>query len=91
MPFERFVQTRLFTPLKMNSSYWQVPASAANRLVTNYTFLGDRMVPVDPAATSVFRQAPSFPYGGAGLVMSARDYDRFSRCFRMRGRSTASG
>ena len=29
MPFERFVQTRLFTPLKMNSSYWQVPASAA--------------------------------------------------------------
>lgn len=77
MPFERFVQTRLFTPLKMQSSYWQVPASAANRLVTNYTFLGDMMVPVDPAATSVFRQAPSFPYGGAGLVMSARDYDRF--------------
>ena len=77
MPFERFVQTRLFTPLKMNSSYWQVPASAANRLVTNYTFLGDRLVPVDPAARSVFLQAPSFPYGGAGLVMSARDYDRF--------------
>jgi CubicO group peptidase (beta-lactamase class C family) len=77
MPFERFVQTRLFTPLKMNSSYWQVPASAANRLVSNYTFLGDRMVPIDPAANSVFRQRPSFPYGGAGLVMSARDYDRF--------------
>ena len=77
MPFERFVQTRLFTPLKMNSSYWQVPASAGNRLVTNYTFLGDRLVPVDPAARSVFLQAPSFPYGGAGLVMSARDYDRF--------------
>jgi CubicO group peptidase (beta-lactamase class C family) len=77
MPFERFVQTRLFTPLKMTSSYWQVPASAANRLVTNYTFLDGRMVPVDPAATSVFLQQPSFPYGGAGLVMSARDYDRF--------------
>lgn len=77
MPFERFVQTRLFSPLKMTSSYWQVPASAANRLVSNYTFLGDQMVPVDPAASSVFRQPPSFPYGGAGLVMSARDYDRF--------------
>ncbi len=85
MPFERFVQTRLFTPLKMNSSYWQVPASAANRLVTNYTFLGDRMVPVDPAATSVFRQAPSFPYGGAGLVMSARDYDRFLQMLQNEG------
>ncbi|WP_440978333.1 serine hydrolase domain-containing protein [Sphingomonas pseudosanguinis] len=77
MPFERFVQTRLFDPLKMNSSYWRVPASAANRLVTNYTFLGDQLVPVDPGATSVFLQTPSFPYGGAGLVMSARDYDRF--------------
>ena len=86
MPFERFVQTRLFTPLKMNSSYWQVPASAANRLVTNYTFLGDRLVPVDPAARSVFLQAPSFPYGGAGLVMSARDYDRFLQMLQNGGR-----
>ncbi|WP_294274351.1 serine hydrolase domain-containing protein [uncultured Sphingomonas sp.] len=85
MPFERFVQTRLFTPLKMNSSYWQVPASAANRLVSNYTFLGDQMVPVDPAATSVFRLAPSFPYGGAGLVMSARDYDRFLQMLQNEG------
>lgn len=85
VPFERFVQTRLFTPLKMNSSYWQVPASAANRLVSNYTFLGDTMVPVDPAATSVFRQPPSFPYGGAGLVMSARDYDRFLQMLQNEG------
>lgn len=85
MPFERFVQTRLFAPLKMNSSYWQVPASAADRLVSNYTFLGDTMVPVDPAGTSVFRQPPSFPYGGAGLVMSARDYDRFLHMLQNEG------
>lgn len=77
MPFEQFVSTRLFRPLKMTSSYWQVPAAQAGRLATNYSFVGDTMVPLDPAATSVFRQAPSFPYGGAGLVMSARDYDRF--------------
>ena len=35
------------------------------------------MIPFDPAKTSVFLQPPSFPYGGAGLVTSARDYDRF--------------
>ncbi|KQS02127.1 serine hydrolase [Sphingomonas sp. Leaf357] len=34
-------------------------------------------IPLDAAATSVWLKAPSFPYGGAGLVMSARDYDRF--------------
>jgi CubicO group peptidase (beta-lactamase class C family) len=77
MPFDRFVQQRLFDPLKMTSSYWQVPASQDGRLATNYVFVGDNRVPLDPAASSVFLQAPSFPYGGAGLVMSARDYDRF--------------
>ena len=34
-------------------------------------------LPIDPAANSVWLSPPSFPYGGAGLVMSARDYDRF--------------
>ncbi|MGN6270436.1 MAG: serine hydrolase domain-containing protein [Sphingomonas sp.] len=77
MPFDKFVQARLFDPLKMNSSYWQVPASEKGRLATNYVFVGDKRTPLDPGATSVFLDAPSFPYGGAGLVMSARDYDRF--------------
>ena len=77
MPFDKFVQTRLFDPLKMNSSYWQVPADQAGRLATDYAFIGDKRTPLDPGATSVFLDAPSFPYGGAGLVMSARDYDRF--------------
>ncbi|MHA6722024.1 serine hydrolase domain-containing protein [Sphingomonas sp. RS2018] len=77
MGFERFVQTRLFDPLKMRSSYWQVPASEVGRFADNYAFAGSAMLPVDPAASSVYLSAPSFPYGGAGLVMSARDYDRF--------------
>ncbi|MEZ0495937.1 serine hydrolase domain-containing protein [Sphingomonas sp. IW22] len=77
MPFERFVQTRIFDPLDMASSYWQVPESEKGRLVDNYAWVGENLVPLDPAANSVFLQPPSFPYGGAGLVMSARDYDRF--------------
>ena len=77
MPFDTFVTTRILAPLRMTSSYWTVPRSEARRLATNYAFTGDAMVPLDPAATSVYLQPPSFPYGGAGLVMSARDYDRF--------------
>jgi CubicO group peptidase (beta-lactamase class C family) len=77
MPFERFVQTRLFTPLKMTSSYWWVPPGEVSRLADNYAFAGAQMIPLDPAKRSVYLQPPSFPYGGAGLVMSARDYDRF--------------
>ncbi len=77
MPFDRFVDTRIFAPLKMTSSYWTVPQAEARRLATNYAWTGEALVPLDPAATSVYLQPPSFPYGGAGLVMSARDYDRF--------------
>ncbi|WP_448662374.1 serine hydrolase domain-containing protein [Sphingomonas sp. CJ20] len=77
MPFDSFVNTRIFAPLKMQSSYWTVPADQAARLATNYARVGDNLVPADPGATSVYLQPPSFPYGGAGLVMSARDYDRF--------------
>ncbi len=77
MSFERFLQTRMFAPLKMTSTYWNVPKSEVGRLVTNYAFVGANRTPLDPAATSAFLTPPSFPYGGAGLVMSARDYDRF--------------
>jgi len=77
MPFDSFVNTRIFQPLGMTASYWTVPADKARLLATNYAQMGDSRVPLDPGATSVWLQPPSFPYGGAGLVMSARDYDRF--------------
>ncbi|UYY60284.1 beta-lactamase family protein [Sphingomonas sp. S2-65] len=75
--FDQFVTTRIFQPLGMTASYWTVAAGKANLLATNYALLGDSRAPLDPGATSVWLQPPSFPYGGAGLVMSARDYDRF--------------
>jgi len=77
MSFDAFVQKRIFDPLRMSSSFWTVSASESGRFATNYLFVGDSRVPIDPAATSVWLSPPSFPYGGAGLVMSARDYDRF--------------
>ncbi len=77
MPFETYLDKRIFKPLKMNSTYFTVPAKDAARLVTGYTWVGANRVPLDPGATSIFLQPPSFPYGGAGLVMSAHDYDRF--------------
>ena len=79
MPFEQFLQKRMFGPLKMTSTYWTVPQSEIGRFATNYAWAGENRVPFDPAKTSAYLTPPSFPYGGAGLVMSARDYDRFLR------------
>ena len=77
MPFDRFLSLRLFGPLGMRSTYFTVPGIDRDRLATSYAILGKTFAPVDTGPGSVFLQSPSFPYGGAGLVSSARDYDRF--------------
>ncbi len=76
-PFDTFLQKRIFTPLKMRSSYFTVPEGEAHRLATGYFLTGTGRVPLDPGATSIYLKPPTFPYGGAGLVTSASDYDRF--------------
>jgi CubicO group peptidase (beta-lactamase class C family) len=77
MDFGQFLQTRIFDPLKMTSSYFQVPAAETKRFVTNYAPTNGILWPVDPAETSIYLDKPAFAFGGAGLVCSARDYDRF--------------
>lgn len=77
MSFEDFVQKRLFNPLGMTSTFWQVPQQELYRLTTNHVALPFGTIPVDPRENSVFLDKPAFPFGGAGLVSSMRDYDRF--------------
>jgi CubicO group peptidase (beta-lactamase class C family) len=77
MDFETFLQTRIFTPLKMNSTYFTVPQSEVKRFTSNYAVFNGAMIPIDPAATSVYLDKPALPSGGGGLVSSTRDYDRF--------------
>ena len=77
MSFEAFLQTRIFNPLKMNSSYFQVPQSEVKHFTDNYFVFNGALLPIDPAATSIYLDKPSFAFGGAGLVCSTKDYDRF--------------
>jgi CubicO group peptidase (beta-lactamase class C family) len=77
MSFEDFLIKRMFGPLGMTSTFWQVPGSETYRLTTNHVAFNGATIPVDPGASSVFSDKPAFPYGGAGLVTSMRDYDRF--------------
>lgn len=76
-PFDAFLQERIFGPAGMTSTYFTVPEKQAWRLTSNYGLFGDVPVPLDPARSSIYLQRPAFPYGGAGLVSSPRDYDRF--------------
>lgn len=75
--FDAFLKARLFDPLGMNDTFFTVPADKVARLSTNYALVGTSLIPVDTGARSVYLDKPPFPFGGAGLVSSARDYDRF--------------
>ena len=76
-PFDAFLKERLFDPLGMTSTWFRVPRSEVGRLTTNYGVLNGTLLPLDPARASVYLDDPAFPFGGAGLVSSPRDYDRF--------------
>ncbi|KTE21588.1 MULTISPECIES: serine hydrolase domain-containing protein [unclassified Sphingopyxis] len=76
-PFDLFLKTRLFDPLGMKSTGFQVAAADVGRLSTNYAPFGGALLPIDPATSSIYLDKPPIPYGGGGLVSTARDYDRF--------------
>ena len=76
-PFDAFLKTRLFDPLGMTSTGFRVAASDVGRFTSNYAPVGGALLPIDPATSSIYLDPPPIPYGGGGLVSSARDYDRF--------------
>jgi len=79
MPFDRFLHETIFAPCGMTSTVFQVPTAEAHRLTTNYGVIAGILVPIDEGASSIYLDKPAFPFGGAGLVSSPRDYDRFLR------------
>lgn len=77
--FDAYLQNRIFTPCGMTSTYFRVPAAQAGRLTANYFIVNGVSLPIDPPGSSIYLDEPAFPFGGAGLVSSGRDYDRFLR------------
>ena len=76
-PFDAFLKARLFDPLGMTSTGFMVAAKDVGRFTTNYAPYGGALIPFDPATSSIYLDPPPYPFGGGGLVSSARDYDRF--------------
>jgi CubicO group peptidase (beta-lactamase class C family) len=84
--FDSFLQDRILGPCGMTSTWFQVPRAQAARLTTNYAVLGALHIPIDMPDTSVFLDPPPVLLGGAGLVGSPRDYDRFLQMLAGYGR-----
>jgi CubicO group peptidase (beta-lactamase class C family) len=75
--FDSFLQQRIFDPCGMTSTWFQVPQDQKHRLTDSYFLLGGTLLPIDQGPSSIYLDKPAFPFGGAGLVSSPRDYDRF--------------
>ncbi len=77
MPFEEFLQTKIFKPLGMVDTAFSVPKEKVERFAALYRPTeegGLKLVGNPPLATD---DVTFFPSGGGGLVATAADYLRF--------------
>ncbi|HDZ57668.1 MAG TPA: class A beta-lactamase-related serine hydrolase [Pseudomonas xinjiangensis] len=76
MPFDQFLETRIFQPLEMHDTDFYAPADKAARLATTYRPAEGGL---EAVPNTSFLSKPAFLNGGGGLVSSMDDYLRFAR------------
>lgn len=80
MPLDTFFRTRIFEPLGMDDTSFEVSPEEMNRFATNYQAGRDGTLAVqDRGASSEFAAPVRFLSGGGGLVATMDDYLRFAR------------
>jgi CubicO group peptidase (beta-lactamase class C family) len=86
MPFEQFLQERMFDPLGMVDTSFVVPENKLDRLAANYARRADKTLKLaDDPMKSIYSDPNRFPSGGGGLVSTTADYGRFCEMLRRGG------
>jgi CubicO group peptidase (beta-lactamase class C family) len=88
MPFEEFLEKRIFKPLGMVDTGFYVPKEKLGRFAEMYNYDKDgKMQPVGVKEflNHDFAAKPALPSGGGGLVSTASDYMRFCEMLRNGG------
>jgi len=84
MPLDEFLQKRIFEPLKMTDTGFNISETKFHRLTTLYK---------KDSAGKLIKASGYFPYpekqsyfsGGAGLISTAKDYSRFAQMLLNKG------
>ena len=86
-PFETFLKERIFDPLGMNDTGFDVIWDRIGRLATSYVIDPDSGAAAvyDEPAGGQWSRLPSFPSGGGGLVSTVDDFLAFADMLRGRG------
>jgi CubicO group peptidase (beta-lactamase class C family) len=74
---DEFFRERIFAPLKMVDTAFEVPDGKLQRFATCYERRGDKWIVDDAPATSRYAKRATMYSGGGGLVSTASDYWRF--------------
>ena len=85
MPFDKFMEQRIFKPLGMHDTCFTLPEGKLSRLARFYRLNGQGALvqdPVDP----VYLCRQTYFSGGAGLVSTAPDYLKFAQMILNKGR-----
>ena len=77
MPFEEFLQTRLFGPLGMVDTAFSVPPEKRDKFAALYSYSKDKGLERVGKKATADDTFTFFPSGGGGLVSTAADYMRF--------------
>jgi methyl acetate hydrolase len=77
LPLDAYFQKRLFTPLKMSETFYDVPKAKEARLVAIHRRRADGSLMKQPLPPPSKR--PPVHTGGGGLSSTASDYVRFTR------------
>jgi CubicO group peptidase (beta-lactamase class C family) len=98
MPFDQFLEQRIFKPLGMKDTYFYLPEDKVARLATAYTYYPEKgLQPIADGQTIEENQLPysaDYPYrgprtyfaGGAGLNSTPVDYYRFCQMLLNNGK-----
>ncbi len=82
-----FLRDRIFRPLGMRDTDFEISPKNLDRLTTNYWRPGAGLLnPTDVPQRTRLLQRPVFLAGGGGLVSTARDYSRFCQMLLNKGK-----
>jgi CubicO group peptidase (beta-lactamase class C family) len=86
MPFDKFLQDRLFTPLKMEDTGFYVPEEKHDRLCGLYNKRRKQPLQLSKGGMAdAFKRPPKYFSGGGGLVATIGDYARFCQMLLNKG------
>lgn len=84
--FDKYLQERIFDPLKMKDTSFTVAADKVGRFTANYRRGTDKKLQlIDDPESSDYLKEPTFFSGGGGLTGTIHDYLRFAEMLRRGG------